>query len=144
MRKLLLATAAAAAITATPAAAKDGSPYVGVEGGILFPENQKLEGAVTLTDTTNFPNVSTTNVGEVRFHDGYDVDIIGGYDFGHFRLEGELGYKHSSVETVNVNPTFISAINTPARISVVDGGPIARISRCRYSDPPGSAAISGG
>ena len=114
MRKLLFATAAAAAITATPAAARDGSPNVGLEGGLLFPENQNLDGAVTLTDTTNFPDVSTTNVGEARFHDGYDVDIIGGYDFGHFRLEGELGYKHASVERVNINPTLISAINTPS------------------------------
>ena len=114
MRSLLLATAAAAALAATPAVAKNGSPYVGIEGGILFPENQRLEGAITLDDTTNFPNVPLTNVGEVRFHDGYDVDGIAGYDFGVFRLEGELGYKHASVERVNVNNAFISAINVPS------------------------------
>ena len=71
MRMLLLATAATVALAATPAVARDGAPYVGIEGGILFPENQRLEGAVTLTSTANFPDVPLTNVGEVRFHDGY-------------------------------------------------------------------------
>jgi hypothetical protein len=111
---LLLATAAAATLAATPAVARDGAPYVGIEGGILFPENQALKGTVTLTSNANFPNVPLTNVGEIRFHDGYDVDAIGGYDFGLFRLEGELGYKHASVERVNVNNAFISGINTPS------------------------------
>ena len=27
---------------------------------------------------------------------GYDVDFRGGYDFGMFRLEGELAYKHAN------------------------------------------------
>src|SRR6185312_10815876 len=39
MRKLLLASAATLAI-ATPAAARDGSGYIGIEGGILFPQSQ--------------------------------------------------------------------------------------------------------
>ena len=39
MRKLLLAAAATVAIAA-PAAARDGSGYVGIEGGILFPKSQ--------------------------------------------------------------------------------------------------------
>src|SRR5437762_13866513 len=37
MRTVLLASAAAA--IATPALARDGSPYVGPEGGILFPQH---------------------------------------------------------------------------------------------------------
>ena len=36
MRKYLLAAAAVVAI-ATPAAARDGAGYVGIEGGVLFP-----------------------------------------------------------------------------------------------------------
>mgnify|MGYP003578762880 CR=1 FL=1 len=41
MRKYLLAAAAAAAI-ATPAVARDNSVYVGIEAGILQPEDQVL------------------------------------------------------------------------------------------------------
>ena len=40
MRKYLLA-ATAALVFATPAAARDGSPYVGIEGGILFPKSHQ-------------------------------------------------------------------------------------------------------
>ncbi len=29
---------------------------------------------------------------------GYDVGLVGGYDFGLFRLEGELAYKRASIE----------------------------------------------
>ena len=32
---------------------------------------------------------------------GYDVDVIGGYDFGMFRLEGELGYKHVKIKSID-------------------------------------------
>ena len=41
VKKYLLAAVAAAAI-ATPAVARDGSGYVGLEGGILFPRDQNL------------------------------------------------------------------------------------------------------
>src|SRR5215813_7336283 len=37
-----------------------------------------------------------------------------------------------------------AVISTAARFSSADHGPIARISRCRYSEPPGSDAVSGG
>ena len=46
LRKYLLAAAAAAAI-ATPAVARDGSGYVGVEGGILFPKDSDVDFAGT-------------------------------------------------------------------------------------------------
>ena len=42
MRKYLLAAAAAVAV-ATPAAARDGSGYFGIEGGILFPKDQDAD-----------------------------------------------------------------------------------------------------
>lgn len=114
MRSLLLAGAAALAVAATPALAKDGSPYVGIEGGILFPQSQDLNGSVTFTDTTNFPNVTTTNIGKLRYKRGYDVDFIGGYDLGMFRLEGELGYKRARTKDFSVNNAFLTGINTPS------------------------------
>jgi len=113
MRKLLLASAVAA--IATPAVARDGSPYVGLEGGVLFPQHMSGVFTSTFTQGAQTPAAGTAaalpgtgNVGvlpatfttvpgpivgnsNVRFKTGYDIDAIIGYDFGMFRLEGELG-----------------------------------------------------
>src|ERR1044071_6374611 len=94
MRYLLLAAAATIAV-ATRAAARDGSGYVGVDAGVMFPRNHTVFGAIDFTDTarTDFPS---DDFAEIRYKTGYDVDVNGGYDFGMFRLEGELAYKHAS------------------------------------------------
>ena len=70
MRKLLLATAATAAATlviATPAAARDGSGYVGIEGGVTKPLSQDLFGAINFTDTT-VGNFSRTDIGSPEWN----------------------------------------------------------------------------
>src|SRR6476659_1982075 len=59
MRKLLLATAATLAI-ATPAAARDGSGYIGIDGGILFPRSQSGVFTSSFTQTTQTPPAGTT------------------------------------------------------------------------------------
>src|SRR5438477_12583171 len=115
MRKYLLATATALACAA-PAAAKDNSGYVGIEGGVLFPKSQTVFGTVTFT-TPGSPgpvDFARTDIGSVRYKTGIDADIIGGYDFGMFRLEGELGYKHAKTKSNNVISIFITAVNTSA------------------------------
>src|SRR5258705_10627539 len=91
MRKYLFAAVAAAAI-ASPAAAKDNSGYVGLEGGILFPQKQDINAAIDFTDplVTDAPD---GNVGRFKFKKGYDVDLIGGFHFRMFRLEGERRYQ---------------------------------------------------
>ena len=48
MKKLLLA-GAAALVVATPAVARDNSPYVGIEGGVLFPKKQTISGNIDFT-----------------------------------------------------------------------------------------------
>jgi opacity protein-like surface antigen len=136
MRKLLLATTAAFAVVATPAAARDGSGYVGIEGGILFPHSQSgvftgifSQSAQTPAAGTTAPLPGTGLVGalptglatapatvsgrsSVKWKEGYDVDLIGGYDFGMFRLEGELGYKRSKIKRFNQDTAFGTAIAT--------------------------------
>jgi opacity protein-like surface antigen len=112
MRTLLLAAAATVAIAA-PAAAKDGSPYVGIEGGILFPQKQTVFGSVDFTDPT-LTDISRTDVASVRYKKGYDLDLIGGYDFGMFRLEGELGYKRAKAKSLTVSDAFITGLNAGA------------------------------
>ena len=37
---------------------------------------------------------------------GWDVDLIGGYDFGMIRAEAELGYKHASIHQAEVSNTI--------------------------------------
>ena len=105
MRSYLLAAAAAVAI-ATPALARDGSPYVGIEGGAMIVEDFDLDVNSTRSGTsTRFNNGQSIDFGY-----GLDVDAIAGYDFGFFRLEGELGYKRLNVDSVTLDPGFASNI----------------------------------
>src|SRR6185503_11971367 len=113
MRKYLLAGAAALVIAAPAAATTDNAGYVGVDGGILFPKSQDIFGEVTFTDGGPV-NFATTGVGSIKDKKGLDLDFVGGYDFGMFRLEGELGYKHASAKTFSPSTAFVTAINTGA------------------------------
>src|SRR2546421_8463728 len=118
MRTYLLATAAAAtvAIAAPAAATTDNSGYVGLEGGVLFPRSQTVFGTINFTTpgTPGPVNFTRTDIGSVKYKTGFDVDVIGGYDFGMFRLEGELGYKHAKTKSVGVNSAFVTALNAGA------------------------------
>ncbi|HEX6071466.1 MAG TPA: flagellar motor protein MotB, partial [Sphingomicrobium sp.] len=72
MRKLYLVSAAALAVVATPAAARDGSGYVGLEGGVLFPRDSSI--AID-TDPTDDTNLFDTGI-DVDYKTGYDLDLI--------------------------------------------------------------------
>jgi opacity protein-like surface antigen len=93
LRKYLLAAAAAAAI-ATPAVARDGSGYVGVEGGILFPKDSDVDfaGTYAYSEGGTYDFVASY---KTDYKKGYDLDLIAGYDLGMIRLEGELAYKRA-------------------------------------------------
>jgi OOP family OmpA-OmpF porin len=95
MRRYLLAAVAAAAI-ATPALARDGSPYVGIEGGLMIVED--------LNQDVNLGGVHYNDGLSVDFKSGWDVDAIAGYDFGPVRLEGEIGYKHLRADEISLSP----------------------------------------
>ncbi len=133
MRNFLLA--AAAVVIATPALAQTGG-YVGIEGGVLFPKRQNGNYTSTFTQTAQSPAAGTvapvpgtglvgtiptglatapvaiTGGSRVRYKRGYDVDAIAGYDFGLFRLEGELGYKRSRIKSFDQDATFATGVNT--------------------------------
>ena len=108
MQKYLFAAVAAAAI-ATPAMARDGSGYVGIEGGALFPKNRHVDATINFTDPL-VTDIATTRAATIRHKTGYDVDLIGGYDFGMFRLEGELGYKRSKLKRFSQDTAFGTAV----------------------------------
>lgn len=118
MRAYLMAGLAIAAV-ATPAMGRDHAPYLGVEGGILFPRTTDYNVSSTRTVTTTiFGPVTTSTATTVRdgfisrYKRGVDIDAIAGYDFGFFRLEGELGYKRARLKSFTVAPAILSGINT--------------------------------
>ena len=92
MRNLAIVMAfASTALATTPALAKDGAWYVGVEGGGLLVEDVKYDlGGVS-------------NAVKVDHEKGYDVDGLIGYDFGGFRAEFEVGYKDANLDSVTLN-----------------------------------------
>lgn len=82
MKKLVIAVALGATCLATPAAARDGAVYLELDGGVM-----KL-------DDLDFDIGSVNNAVKLENDDfGYDFGGIVGYDFGPFRLEGEVGYR---------------------------------------------------
>ena len=121
MRKFILLSATALAVAASPAAARDGQPYFGVEGGVLFPRDQDGDIDVDYT-TTQTPTAPAAPAGpaDVTFGDalaieykrGLDLDAVAGYDFGLFRIEGELGYKRAKLDEFDIDQGFIDALNT--------------------------------
>ena len=94
MRRLGIAIALATTAIATPAAARDGTMYIGVEGGPMILEDMKFN----LSIEPNGPNPDVI----VDHRIGFDLDGIAGYDFGMFRLEGELGYKRASADDITI------------------------------------------
>ncbi|WP_395622946.1 outer membrane protein, partial [Sphingomonas daechungensis] len=101
MRNILLAAVAAAAI-ASPAVARDGSGYVGVELGPMLAEDTKLDyddGVNSFTDTV-----------AVDYNTGWDLGLYGGYDFGMIRTEVDLSYKRAGVNEVVLDAPLCSTI----------------------------------
>jgi len=78
-RKALLCAAVAACAIAVPAQARDGEAYVGVDAGVVFPHDTKI-------DVNGFNN----NAIVVTNGTGFDFDVLGGYDFGILRTEADL------------------------------------------------------
>ena len=96
MRKLAIAVALASTALAKPALARDHSPYVGLEGGVMWVEDADVDYD---DGTLNLPDAIT-----VSHNIGYDVDLIAGYDFGMLRVEGELAYKRAGVNQLRIDP----------------------------------------
>lgn len=103
---LVLAATAVAAISST-AQARDGSPYVGIEGGVIKPKNVKL-------DFSQGP-LAVDNGIILDHKTGLDADLIAGYDLGIIRIEGELGYKRASLDDVVIAPAVL-ATTGPATV----------------------------
>ena len=82
--------------------ARDGAVYVGVDGGVVRPRHLKL----TFINSA----VAVPNGERLSQKTGYDVDGAVGYDFGMFRLEGELAYKHARFKDAALSPDAMAAL----------------------------------
>jgi OmpA-OmpF porin, OOP family len=111
MKKYLLLSGMVAALAA-PASARDGAGYVGLEGGILFPRPTHFNAVITTTPATTTTTYDSAFV--AHYNTGYDLDAVAGYDFGMFRLEGELGYKRTKIKYFSFDPTLLAALGEPA------------------------------
>ena len=89
MRKLALMAVLASTALATPALARDNAWYVVVEGGAMIVED---------IDVDITAPVPVNNAVTIDHKYGFDVDGIIGYDFGAFRVEGEVGYKQAHLD----------------------------------------------
>jgi len=105
MRKLVIAAALLSTAIAAPAFARDGSAYVGIDAGIVRPDNLKLRFVNSATSVDN---------GVVLRHKwGYDLDGVFGYDFGMFRLAGELAYKRARIKDAALAPAALAQVMLP-------------------------------
>ena len=119
MRKYLLAATAAA--MAAPAFAAANGPYVGIEGGVVFPRSTDLD--VILNNTTAVPPTSTTynNGVNIDYKTGWGADVIAGYKLGLLRVEAEGGYQRASVKNVKASTALLTDASTAAGAPVVSG-----------------------
>src|SRR5687767_2442427 len=100
MRKLAIGMALASTALATPAVARDGSWYAGIEGGLMIVEDLELD-----YDSVTLDVRDSVDIGHNK---GIDVDIIGGHDFGMFRAEAELGYKRASIDEIGFREQLVN------------------------------------
>lgn len=113
MRHYLLAGTAFAAVAASPVLAADG-PYIGIEGGVSFPQSTDYDLRVQNGTTA----VDYDNAYRVRSKTGYDVDVIAGFKTGMFRIEGEAAYKRSSLKSLRVSDPLLDDVGD------IVGGPV--------------------
>src|SRR4051794_29878063 len=99
MRKLAILVALASTALATPAVAKNNSFYLGVDAGAMVVEDSRVRVLDGLTNPLY----------KIDHKIGYDLDALAGYDFGRFRAEAEISYKHAKVDSITTVSDQINA-----------------------------------
>src|SRR5690349_788466 len=113
MRKFALVLALASTAVASPALARDGSAYMGVDAGVMRPQALKLDFVSSVR--------TTPDAEELRHKWGWDADLVGGYDFGMFRVELEAGYKRANVKHVTLLAPAADVFGVPFGFLPADG-----------------------
>ena len=102
MRKIAMGMALASTALASPALAKEGAWYVGVDAGLM-----KVDGSTINRDGP-----------ELDHDEGSDFGLVVGHDFGGFRLETELSQKEASLEALG---SFVAAGKTSHTSFMLNG-----------------------
>jgi opacity protein-like surface antigen len=104
-----------ASAASTPALARDGVGYVGIDGGLMKVEDLQFD----FEDDDS----SVDDLFSVDVKTGFDVALVGGHDFGLIRVEGEVGYKRASLDKVRVDQSVIPAseLDADGRARVLSG-----------------------
>ena len=122
MRLYLLSSVAVAAFAA-PVAAQAGTPYLGIEAGISQPRSSDVDEHVSFSasQTPTAPAAPAPPAASefddtfaIAYKKGYDVGLIGGYDFGHLRLEMELSQKSmklGSLKSDDITQDYLATLN---------------------------------
>ena len=110
-------------VAAAPALAQDRGVYAGIEGGVSFPRSTDYDVSARRVQTVPTGNGllgQTVTTTDMRYGNGFnadyktalDTDAIAGYDFGFVRLEGELGYKRTRVQSLTASSFLLNDTNT--------------------------------
>jgi len=121
MRSFVCGLALATVALAAPASARDGQFYAGIEAGAwMIPDIKSkgpdfsgsgfpFPGPVLLSTAAATPLATDSNRERVSgdLKTGNDIDLIAGYDFGRFRIEGELSRKRADFDDVTIRNSFL-------------------------------------
>ena len=117
----VLSAATASLAIAIPTAAQAGTPYVGIEAGLTVGRSNDVDEVADFT-TSQDPASPAGPAGPddqefddtfiLPYKDGYDVAAIGGYDFGMFRVELELGQRAAGLRDLKPDETSAVLLDT--------------------------------
>ena len=135
--KVVVAVAGVVSAILFASAAEAGTPYAGVEGGLSWARDNDIDEVVAYqSDQPGFPPITADQEYDDVFRinygkRGYDVGIVGGYDFGWLRLEAELSRKRTSLTHIDADDyadPFLGSINST-------------LNRPSFSPDPGSPGL---
>src|SRR5204863_7366462 len=111
-----LLAATAAAVISTPAFAAANGPYVGIEGGVTFPQSTDLN--VVLNNTSATTTTTYSNGYNLDWKKpGWNVDAIAGYKLGLIKLEVEGGYQRTKAKNATANSTLLTDVSTASGVT---------------------------
>ena len=102
MNRIACATVAFFAMSISTAAAAADGFYVGLDAGVTNGRPNDVDELVTFSSepagAVPPETIKYDDVFQVEYDRGSDVTLFGGYDFGWFRVEGELGQKRVGLD----------------------------------------------
>src|SRR5690348_11822515 len=132
VKTILLGAVAAVALTGTANAGQLPGWYVGIEGGANWIDDVNAKGVTA--------SHSIIGSGDISFDTGWAVLATVGYSFhNHFRLEGEVGYRHNKISG---GPAISGSGPSPSHSGTATGemNELSLMANVLYDIPLGSRA----